>query len=407
MHRKRTARIRDHTRLRLSGSPGYAPREGKEMKAAILGYGTVGRGTAEALKKSGIEVARVLNRSPRPELGELYTDDMDDILGDKDISVVAECIGGYEPAHGFLRASLEAGKSIVSSNKQMIAKYLKELTALAREKDLSIAFSAAVGGGIPWLANLIRTSEAYDISGLGGVMNGTTNFILDAMQSEGRDFAEVLAEAQRLGYAEADPSADIDGIDVRAKTAISADLAFDVFIDPDSVPALGIRFITAADTANFRELGLVCRLIGRADRTAAGAAAYVEPMLFGPGSAEQSLPGATNLISLECEGAQRLSFRGPGAGKGPTGVNVALDIIDIMRGRSAFDRISCREEIVNDAGGVLHRYYVRGMSALPIEAERRVGGAVITAPVSVSAMHAAVRAAVEAGEKPFAASLAQ
>jgi homoserine dehydrogenase len=376
------------------------------MKAALLGYGTVGKGADAVLAGSGVEVSRILARRPRPELGERLTLDMSDVLGDPDISVVAECIGGYEPAHGFLRASLEAGKSVVSSNKQMIARYLRELVSLARERELSIAFSGAVGGGIPWLVNLVRTAGADRITGLGGVMNGTTNFILNAMQGGGGDFADALAEAQRLGFAEADPSADIDGIDVRAKISISADLAFDVFLDPETVPVLGIRHITAADVANFRELGLVCRLIGRADRTDSGAAVYAEPMLFGAGSPEQSLPGAMNIISLEAERAGRMSFSGPGAGMGPTGSSVALDILDISRGRSAFDAISCQKVIENDTDGVLHRYYARGFSKLPFEAESRTGDAVITGPVSVSAMHAAVSAALEAGDRPFAASLA-
>ena len=380
----------------------------KDLKAALYGYGTVGRGAAEALEKSGIEVARVLGIGTMPELGDRFTTDINDVLADDSISIAAECIGGYEPAHSYLKASLESGKSVVSSNKQMISRYLRELVSIAREKGLSIAFSAAAGGGIPWLPNLIRCGEADDITGLGGVMNGTTNFILDEMQSGGRDFGDVLREAQALGFAEADPSADIDGIDVRAKIAISADLAFDGFLDPETVPALGIRFITMEDVENFRKLGLLCRLTGRAERTESGAAAYVEPMLYAAGSAEWALPGAGNLISLESEKYGKLSFRGPGAGRGPTGCNVALDIIDIAQGRCIFDRVNCQKDIVNGTDEVLRRYYLRGdIDGIGFSAERRAGSGVITEPVSVSALHSAASAIIEKGGKIFAASLAE
>ena len=217
------------------------------MKIAILGYGVVGSGAYEILKKSGYDVKRVLDIRPHKELGDSLTANYDDILNDNEIGVVAEAIGGLEPAHTFVVKALQAKKHVVSSNKHLICEYYDELHALAKENGVTVNFTSAVGGGIPWLYNLNRTTNSDTINKIMGIMNGTTNFILDAMITDGSDFSEVLAEAQALGYAEANPSADIDGLDVARKTAISSSIAFKTTVAEKDVDIFSLRNITKND----------------------------------------------------------------------------------------------------------------------------------------------------------------
>ncbi|MBR2329118.1 MAG: homoserine dehydrogenase, partial [Clostridia bacterium] len=232
------------------------------MKAAILGYGFVGSGAYEITRDfpTGIEVKRVLTRTPRPEL-PFVTQDFDDILNDPEIEIVAEAMGGLHPAYEYVTAAMKAGKHVVSANKQLICHYYEELFALAAEMGVQLRFTPSAGGGIPWLCNLMRVKRCDEVSELSGILNGTTNYILHCMTHEGLPFDQVLADAQRKGYAEADPSADIDGIDALRKCAISASLAFDTIVEEDSLQAFGIRHITKADVDNFRALGKVCKLL--------------------------------------------------------------------------------------------------------------------------------------------------
>ena len=235
------------------------------MKTALLGYGVVGSGVhalAEARPEHGITISRVLVRRDIAPIRAIATRDFQEIVSDPSIETVVEVMGGEEPALTYVKAALAAKKHVVTANKLMLSLHYEELLALARANGVRLAFSAAVGGGIPWLANLLRVSRVDRVASLGGIMNGTTNFILTAMQQGGADFAETLAAAQKLGYAEADPTADIDGLDVRAKLALSCDAAFAQMADASAIPTLGIRYITAADVAQFHALGLTCRLCG-------------------------------------------------------------------------------------------------------------------------------------------------
>ncbi len=299
------------------------------MKIAILGYGTVGSGCMEALKGTKAEVVRILDKRNIPEISGLLTSDFSDILEDPEIELVAELMGGEHPAYDFVKAALEKGKHAVTANKQMLSLHYKELTELAKEKGVSLGYSATAGGGIPWLVNLKRIGEVDRIKEIGGVMNGTTNYILDAMQTKGESYENALREAQELGYAEADPTADVMGWDVRAKLAISCNLAFGGEMDPLSIPTTGITGITEETVKLAKESGKAVRLVARAAIEDGKIKAEISPRLVGPESPMFALSGPENLFYLIGERYGTLAFRGRGAGKGPTGANVAADILSI------------------------------------------------------------------------------
>ena len=252
------------------------------MKTAILGFGTVGRGAYETVcdHVPELTVKRVLDIRVPEGYEDLVTTDYNDILNDPEIEIVCEAIGGLHPAYEFVSAALRAGKSVVSANKHLICHYYRELHELAAENGAELRFTPSAGGGIPWLYNLRREKRCDNILWLRGIMNGTTNYILDAMQNLGSDFAEVLATAQKLGYAEADPSADIDGLDVRRKCAISASLAFDAVLGEEDVPTFGIRHITKADIDYFTSLGMTCKLLGQAKREGGRIVAYASCLVI-------------------------------------------------------------------------------------------------------------------------------
>lgn len=385
------------------------------MKTALLGYGVVGSGVhalTKARPEHGVTIARVLVRRDIEAVRAIATRDFNEIVSDPSIETVVEVMGGEEPALSYVKAALRAKKNVVTANKLMLSLHYAELISLARENGVHLAFSAAVGGGIPWLTNLLRVARVDAVESLGGIMNGTTNFILTAMQQGGADFAETLAEAQRLGYAEADPTADIDGLDVRAKLALSCDVAFSQMADAAAVPALGIRHIAAADVALFRQLGLTCRLIGKVERTEAGVAAYVEPMLFAADAPEAGVNGTGNVISFRCTGLGAQSFFGLGAGQSPTASAVMQDLIDTSAGTTAFDLARCNGAFVPDASSARHAYYLRTAAALPAGLAVRplgktpAGNACITKPLPVSALHALVQDCLAAGRSAFAAGLA-
>ncbi len=385
------------------------------MKIALLGFGTVAKGTYELTllrPEHGIEVARVFVRRNHERVCGIQTYDINDILSDASIDTVAELMGGEEPAFSYVKAALRAGKNVVTANKLMLSLHYEELISLARENGVHIAFSAAVGGGIPFLASLLRVGRVDTVESLGGIMNGTTNYILTAMQQQGADFAETLKKAQELGYAEADPTADIDGLDVRAKLALSVDVAFGKMADAGAIPTLGIRHISAEDVVLFKQLGFTCRLIGKAERTAQGAAAYVEPTLFPQDAPEAGVNGTGNVISYQCRGLGCQNFYGLGAGMNPTASAVMHDLIDTAMGCTPFDLASCEGGFVPDAAESVHAYYLRTDAPVPAGlvfrtlGETAEGTAYITTAVSVSDLHAFVKETLAKGGKAFAAALA-
>ena len=241
------------------------------MNIGLLGFGVVGRGVYDMLAdRDDIRAAWVLCRRDLGELTAKTTYDIQDILSDPAVDTVVEVMGGLHPAYEYVAAALRAGKNVVSSNKYLMCRYYDELTALAREHGAALRCTAAVGGGIPWLTNLEKAARANHISRVWGILNGTTNYIMDAMHHSDVDFADVLAQAQALGYAEADPSADIDGLDIQRKLILSANVAFGVSLREADVPVSGIRNVRKADIARFQAHDCTCKLIATAEQRGKG-----------------------------------------------------------------------------------------------------------------------------------------
>jgi len=376
------------------------------MKIGLLGFGTVGKGVYDILaERSDLSVSYVLDLRPLPELegtGTVVTSDLNTILQDTSVDTVIELIGGMHPAYEFVTASLKAGKNVITANKLMVSKYYRELLSLAAEQNIQLRFSAAAGGGIPWLVNLQRAHRVSRLEAVWGIMNGTTNYILDAMQVFGRDFADALREAQRLGFAEADPSSDIDGLDTRHKTTLSANIAFGVAMDDDAVDTFGIRRVCAGDIAVATEAGYTLKLLGRAQRCGDQVAAWVEPTLVPSDTPEGNIHGCDNIISFEGSHIGKTHFIGAGAGRYPTGYAVAQDCVDLALGCAGLYNERA-EEIAPDNNAVLREYYVRGALCDQIPAEWKAapfGEGIRTQKVPVGEMHALARLAAEK-ELPF------
>lgn len=359
------------------------------MNIGLLGCGVVGGGILDfCAGREDLTVTKVLVRRPRPDLGALAVTDIADIVNDEAIGIVAEVMGGLHPAYEYICAALKAGKHVVTANKAVISAYYPELTGLARECGVSLRCTAAVGGGIPWLTNLERCKRLDSICELGGIMNGTTNFIMDAMHASPVSFPEILKQAQELGYAEADPSADIDGDDVRRKLTISANIAFDALVQEEDIPMFGIRTVTDGDIRAFKAHGFVCKLLATAKATEGGVCAFIEPTLVDSHDLEAAVPKNFNLITYCGEKVGRHSFFGQGAGRYPTAFNAVEDCLDIVAGKPGFYTQAMKPAPVL-CGGEAHPYYVR--TACPDAFLQSVtmeqwGDGVVTACVSVEEM---------------------
>lgn len=332
------------------------------MKLAILGYGTVGRGVEEIVANlSDLEVSHIFVREGKLADDPRATYSIDDILADSEVGIVAECLGGLEPARTYILAALEAGRHVVTSNKAVVAAYFDEFVAAANQSGAGFFVEACVGGGVPWIASLHRVSRIDGVTSFSGIMNGTTNYIVDAMERDGADFAEVLAQAQELGYAERDPSADIDGDDVRNKTIISTTLAFSVPCEKN-LPTAGIRNLTKADLDLLASRGYSLRLLGRGVRKDGRYAAAVGPVALPTSALEAHVPSNFNLFTLEGHSIGELRFYGQGAGSLPTGNAVVQDMLDAVAGERpayCFDT-----ELVYDPSLLISDHLLRTSAAL-------------------------------------------
>lgn len=302
------------------------------MNVALLGHGTVGRGVVEIIETRvpSLAVTRILelpDRCSEPRMTANY----DDILTDDSIEAVVECMGGLEPAHTFIMSALKAGKSVVTSNKAVVAEYFEEFVDAAAEGGSRLFIEATCGGGIPWIASIIKARRIDDVTSFSGILNGTTNYIIDQMSKNGLEFADVLKHAQELGYAEANPSADIDGIDVKNKTIITASVAFDVACTHD-LPVTGIRNLTKADMDTFAAHGLSVKLLARGISSHGRYAVAVEPMLLDVRSVEACIPDNFNIATFEGTTVGQLKFYGQGAGSLPTGNAMVQDLLDLAAG---------------------------------------------------------------------------
>ena len=354
------------------------------MKIGLLGFGVVGRGVYEITTgREDMQVTKVLCLEDINLPDAQAVKNIKDIVEDETIDTVVEAMGGLHPAYEFVRAAMEAGKNVVTSNKALVCSFYDELLPLAVEKGISFRCTAAVGGGIGWLSELERARRVQKIQKVGGIMNGTCNYILDNMTRMGLPYDEVLKQAQKLGYAEANPSTDVDGIDTWHKVILSSNIAFGVSLEKDTVPVAGIRNIQAQDVENFKAQGLVCKLISTGKCVDGKYSAYVQPTLVKEGEPESAVPMNYNLITFIGETSERMSFYGQGAGRYPTAYNVVQDLVDVLQGKSFYAPYGGKVKAEN---AETMNYYVRG--GWDGETQATWGNAVITAPVSVDAMHA-------------------
>ena len=288
------------------------------MNVALLGFGVVGRGVYNlTLDRSDINIKYVVCLEDVDLPGVTVTRDYQQILADETVDTVVEAMGGLHPAWDFVKAAIEAGKNVVTSNKAMACTFYDELLPLVQEKGVLFRCTAAVGGGIGWLSELGRVRRCETVLNVGGIMNGTCNYILDNMTRLGLDYDVALKQAQQLGYAEANPSTDVDGIDTWHKIILSSNIAFGVSLDKKTVPVSGIRNIKACDVAEFSKRGLTCKLISTGKRTEDGFSAYVQPTLCKAEDLEAHIPMNFNLITFEGAAAGRQSLYGQGAGRYP------------------------------------------------------------------------------------------
>jgi len=357
------------------------------MKIGLLGFGVVGKGLYDlTLDRTDIEITKVCCLEDVQLEGTVVTKNVKDILTDETIDTVVEAMGGLHPAFEFVRDAILAGKNIVTSNKALVATFYDELLPLTKQMGVQLRCTAAVGGGISWLSELERTRRTQKVVQVGGIMNGTCNYILDAMTRLNLSYGEALSQAQALGYAEANPTTDVEGIDTWHKIIISSNVAFGISLDRESVPVTGISNISAADVENFKNHGLVCKLIATGRCEEGKYQAYVQPTLCPQGSLEAAVPSNYNLITFVGEASDRMSFYGQGAGRYPTAHNVFQDCVDVMNGKGFYSPCGEKIPVVNDN---MLCYYVRGNADSWLEKNKADtwGEAIITKPVTVSEMH--------------------
>ena len=321
----------------------------RPLSVAVAGLGTVGAGVLKVLRENADLIAARAGRpvvvtavSARdrsrdrgvPVAGLRWYDDPVGLAGDPGVDVVVEAIGGSEgPARALAEATIAAGKSLVTANKALLAIHGAALAAAAEERGVSLAFEAAVAGGIPAIKAVREGLAGNRISRVAGILNGTCNYILTQMREHGREFADVLGDAQKLGYAEADPSFDVDGIDAAHKLAILAALAFGRPVAFDSVYVEGIRRVSALDIGFAGELGYRIKLLGIARQTEAGIETRVHPCMVPESAPIARVDGVFNAVVAEGNFVGRVMLEGRGAGEGPTASAVVADLIDLARGR--------------------------------------------------------------------------
>jgi len=318
----------------------------KPIQVGLLGLGTVGRGTYEVLQRNqheiarragrGIEIAAVAVRDvdkARATVGSevSVSSNCDDVVRNPDIDIVVELMGGYEPARTLALAAITRGKHVVTANKALLARHGNELFDAARQKGVMLAFEAAVAGGIPIIKALREGLTANRIEWIAGIINGTSNFILSEMRAKGISFEAALKDAQRLGYAEADPTFDVEGIDAAHKLAILSSIAFGLPINIDAAYTEGITHLAAEDIKYAEQLGYRIKLLGIAKRTATGIELRVHPTLVPLQRLIANVEGAMNAILIKGDAVGTTLYYGPGAGSEPTASAVIADLVDVTR----------------------------------------------------------------------------
>lgn len=347
-------------------------------KIALLGMGTVGGGVYEIIKRqkeempfkigAALEVVKVLVRNKAKYAdripAEKLTDVWEDVIGDDSIDIVVEVMGGIEPARTYIKAALEKGKHVVTANKDLMAMHGHELLELAGEHHCDLLFEAAVAGGIPIIRPLKQCLAGNNITEIMGIINGTTNFILTKMKEDGMDFGEALQLATDLGYAEADPTADIEGYDAGRKLAIMASIAFHTSVTFDDVFTEGITKITAKDMRYAKEMGCSIKLLGIAKNTETGIEVKVHPTMIPENHPLAAVNDSFNAVFVHGDAVDDAMFYGRGAGALPTGSAVVGDIMDVARNMlfHCNGRIGCscyKNLPIKQIGDTTSRYYIR------------------------------------------------
>lgn len=367
------------------------------IKVAILGHGTVGSGVYEVFEMNAGKIARaagepvevkyVLDLRDFSHLpyGNKFVNDFSVIENDPEVTVVCEVMGGVRAAYDFTKRCLLAGKSVCTSNKELVATKGEELLRIAKEKNVNYLFEASVGGGIPIIRPMVQCLAANEFNQICGILNGTTNYILTQMIKNGVAFEDALRQAQVNGYAEADPTADIEGHDACRKICILSDLAFGDKFDPDEVSCEGITKITLRDVECADKLGCVIKLIGRAVRCEDGSAyAFVAPHLVQKESPLAAVEDVFNAIMVDGNATGEVMFYGKGAGKLATASAVCADMLDCMQHRDCRRDIGWgdgSQKLLRPLGGFVSPWYVRFRgeraaleAALPCESVREVDG---------------------------------
>ena len=321
-----------------------------QVQIALLGIGVIGSGVARTLQKKGaayaerlgfqLNLRHILERDLHkadevPVDRGLVTDDPRAVLDDEAVDIVIELLGGERPAYDFIKEALSSGRYVVTANKEVMAKHGLELLTLAQEHEVDILFEASVGSGTPVIGPLRRDLSANEITSIRAIINGTTNYILTRMSREGLDFEEALRQAQALGYAEADPTNDVEGFDAVYKVAILASLAFHTHVQPDDVYREGITSLNARDFRYAQELGYAIKLLAVARMDEDGVDVRVHPSFVPKDELLASVDGVLNAVQVEGDLLGRVLFQGPGAGPFPTASAIMADVMDAARSVAA------------------------------------------------------------------------
>ena len=317
------------------------------FRIGLLGHGTVGGAFAALVEDRADEVERLTGR--RPQISGVLTrsrGSADEVIGGADL--IVEVMGGLDPTFELVTGALRAGRPVVSANKQLISRHGPELWQAAAEGGAELRFEAAVAGVVPVIRVLAESLAGAHVERIHGIVNGTTNFILTQMATTGATYADALAEAQRLGYAEADPTEDVAGLDAAAKMAILARLAFGSWVHVDDVVCEGIEHLTAADMAYAHDFGLSLKLLGTAERVGDALSVRVHPAFLYAGHPLASVSGPFNAVTIESESITEITLSGPGAGGPQTASAVLGDVVSVMSGDRPLPAAGAELEVVRD-----------------------------------------------------------
>jgi homoserine dehydrogenase len=343
-----------------------------KITVAVLGLGTVGTGVVKLLgddPRFRVKWVAVRDTSKRREIdlpSVRLTDQPLEIVDDPEVEIIIEVAGGITPVFSLVKRAIEQGKHVVTANKALIARHGLEIFALARRSNISVLFEAAVGGGIPLISTLQRGLQANEISRVAGILNGTTNYILTAMEEREEPFEQAIASAQRLGFAEADPTDDVEGYDVAYKISILASLAFGSFVDCERVNREGITRVTDFDIRIAREFGYRIKMIGLAARRANGLEVRAQPMLVSRSHPLASVDGSNNAIFISGSAVGEIMLTGPGAGQMPTASAVVGDVINLASALRLPDfapyfhpTITSQQAVIAPSDETESAYYIR------------------------------------------------